>query len=849
MAVLERRRASKWHKQVTSTVREISPSEALSDGNVTLFPYAQVHAFTKEYLGKRKRSQIEKDKVLVDLINAHPRKEVAFASCADALSEFLVEELLNSIFHVDTVSLDGLEAYLQAFVAAAYSKERLFLPSDRTLAASVISVARDVVNQQITPVTAQRLFSAWRNGAPFDRFLLCRIKLLTRNVCQRVSADLAKRNGPAWWSHARDYEKAVSLLRTTNAELEDILHSTFPAWQSWANWTPDVSRLQVWASVASTNPFDSLRELEGPALKPGHHTDVAEWRTLIRRGELLPWLDSKGFKLGPGLITDDREEHLVDYVQRLLNTVISALKKGSAYSALLRLLIDKEGLDWQPLAVWEGAVSILHPEFINIISRFGTEQESDTALVRGLHALLVSEVQGIRTTLSSHIGKCVERAAERRRLRFLTCFASGQQWLRDAERLWVLRHAVLRSTWLHHSIDQRHVIAGRAQVSKASKLALPRLNELQNALQRSRLISRSNIEASVEVYVQNFVLFGAVTRDETTNMPQVLHTLFLCTEGEEIRSTGIMLASLIGFDLGGRTLCIRQLLGLSQGLVHDLHDCLLKLPSREHSDFVSLTRIVALVNRTSSATAGCWSNLLRWTMKEYAFHLRQLGFTSSGFKAYAEWIAHLHEIFVISLEGLSSTHTRLSALKIFEPAIEALEARSKPRFIISNLLIEADEFTLVYYKTILQCLLDHADSVRLELLSSIILVTEFEGWRAEALCRAVCGISELDDRGFSICQNLLDLWRRNQRLACLRLKIWLQMTHFDTATTQVLRDLAHILDLDVLEAIYLPATSVEEVKDYYSRRVAEMMEAAQRLVCKLMGGTVPLDLGLLVSSV
>ena len=223
MAVLERWRAAKWHKQVIATVREVSPSEVVSDGRFALFPYAEVHAYTKQYLGKRRRSQIETDKVLIDLINSHPRREIAFASCADALSEVVVEGTLNSIFNVDQTSLEGLEAYLQAFIAAAYSKERLFLESvsllyispfrrhctncdgdcktikgrilriwqDRTFATSMIFVARDAVNQQVTPMTAKTLFTAWGNTAPFDRFLLSRVKLLTRNVCQQIANQLS----------------------------------------------------------------------------------------------------------------------------------------------------------------------------------------------------------------------------------------------------------------------------------------------------------------------------------------------------------------------------------------------------------------------------------------------------------------------------------------------------------------------------------------------------------------------------------------------------------------------------------------------------------------------------------
>ena len=151
----ERRRALKWHADVTAVAGDLRPAPtASSSGQFHLFPYAQLHAVTKEYLGKRTRSPSEQDKVLLELISKHPCKEVAFAACVDKLSLGTVEELLNSSFDVEINSLSGLNSYLHAFVAAAHIQELGFSGLDQELARTLVVVAKDVVNHEIQPATA-----------------------------------------------------------------------------------------------------------------------------------------------------------------------------------------------------------------------------------------------------------------------------------------------------------------------------------------------------------------------------------------------------------------------------------------------------------------------------------------------------------------------------------------------------------------------------------------------------------------------------------------------------------------------------------------------------------------------
>ena len=148
---------------------------------------------------------------------------------------------------------------------------------------------------------------------------------------------------------------------------------------------------------------------------------------------------------------------------------------------------------------------------------------------------------------------------------------------------------------------------------------------------------------------------------------------------------------------------------------------------------------------------------------------------------------------------------------------------------MSSFIIEADDFTLECYRHIMQCLLHHTHSTRIDLLYSIIITASFNPQSAEALCGIICGVSALNDNGFLVCQDFFDLHHRNEHLAFSRLNIWLRMSCFDAATKQVLADLARILNIRSSDGNDLPLHCVEAARGYYQGKVTKMVETAQRL--------------------
>lgn len=357
MAFISKRRAiksaNKWHENVNKTVGLVRPAPTVCSERIHVFPYAQLQAITKEYLGKKTRSQSEQDGLLIELINDHPCKEVAFAACAAHLSAFEAQRALYNYFRVNPNTLEGLEHYLQAFVAAAYCKPELGLSGDRTFAEALVPTVQQVVDGEITPWVAKALAVVWDTGMPSNGQLLERARSLTRKVFQRVESDLKSfKTQLSLGIGSRDlFEKALGYrdVLSTAVHLDDSITSCISCMRGWLSWMPS-ERLKSWSGLASGSVFGCLLELEGPDLRLDACNDATEWQSLIQRRQLLPFIESKGFKCGPGLLIGDSTELLNSFINMFLDCVLQSLKMKSSH--ILQFFITWHDLDEHTLRIW-----------------------------------------------------------------------------------------------------------------------------------------------------------------------------------------------------------------------------------------------------------------------------------------------------------------------------------------------------------------------------------------------------------------------------------------------------------------------------------------------------------------
>ena len=225
----------KWHEKVAAITGKALPSPTTSyDDRLHLFPYAQLSIVTKDYLGRKKRSEAEQDVLLIDLIQHHRCREVAYAACLEHLSLETAQKLLETSFHVDTSTSHGLERYLQAFVAAA---EILGLVRDRPFAQALIFAVHAVSNNGVHPLGAQYLLTAWAVGSPVNAVLLVRAKAFTQSVFRQVESELAKFKASFELGSINRYtiDRAVkySQALATHTEQLEAVDSSINYWRAW----------------------------------------------------------------------------------------------------------------------------------------------------------------------------------------------------------------------------------------------------------------------------------------------------------------------------------------------------------------------------------------------------------------------------------------------------------------------------------------------------------------------------------------------------------------------------------------------------------------------------------------
>ena len=822
------RSASNWHENVTGLVGHARPATSPLPGeDFRLFPYAQLQVFTKGYLGKKKRTEGEQDELLLDLIQKHDCKEVAFAACATHLSIGAVQHTLETAFAVDHHTFDGLESYLHAFVAAAQCQPSLDLIQDRNFAVSLAAVVRAVSSHGVTPRAVEDLITAWSLGHPVDRLLLVRARASTNTVFHHVETDLTAfktqlRLGTVNWSLC-DRVLGYSAVLSTAHELDDSATACISCRQGWISWRPNVDRLRSWCDVTKGTVLGCFAELEGPDLNMDGQNDGSVWQALVRRGQLVTWLQSEGFTLGAGLIPGDSEQLLISFFNFFMDCVISSLKRGRPM--FLQYLIHENGLDTHTLRSWLAAESLLQPRFIALLlpQSQADSDHLDEIVIQGLSALANDFSHVVRRPLGKKIVACVCHALTELQVTFQHVVKAGEDWAPSAGRLWTLRSSIAASGWLHSMLDPYTV---SMCTSQAPQHSLSTLLALRKALNGNGSGTGPTLQNSFEVYAKSFVLQSTAT-DETTTISHALHSAWLYVQRQSFRDVAIRIALLDALDVAHRLNCIKKLQGASDYTVHGLLNSLVGLSQGDVLEFGNLAIVISTLEASSRGTDHCWRALFICVAKAADARINRSEFTSSGYSIYCQLVETTHSIAAGDLDLVESTHSWLQKLRFAEPLFTLLEAEDGSHRPIHHILIEQRPAIQKQYLSMLLCRLQQTDKDKIKLMQALILA--LRETNSVQVSQAVLAISKVDAKGFSQCKELLILCHEDKNVASARLAVWLRMPGLNDATRTALTSLGQILNLGLDDELKPPANTIEAARKDYAKRVAALVARAQQL--------------------
>lgn len=573
------------------------------------------------------------------------------------------------------------------------------------------------------------------------------------------------------------------------------------------------------------NGFQCLVELEGPDFNVDGNSRRTMCSALIQGGQLLQWLESKGFALGLGIITGDSAELLTSFIHLFMDCALDSLQKGR--HGLLQYLINKNQLDSHILRAWQTADTLLDPAFVGPLlpqsEPYEHSANTDNILINGLKALATDVIGTVRASLCKEIATYVGATVEHLLSVVRHSSAIDEDWIETAERLWTLREYIAASGWLQPALHQELLATCKSQTPLHS---LTMLHGLETAINEITSGSKTTLRSCFDIYVQSFLSTGICVENETTAIPYVLHRIWVHFQRQSVRDLAVRIAFSEAFDVTHRVTCIKKLPGVSEEEIQGLRNCLFGLSQNSVLEIVNIA-IVIDVLQASPCRDPCWRALLIHTAKSADVRIDRGEFTALGYSAYRQCVEVLHKIVGDEMVLVQSTHKWLEELRSVESVFTTLEADGDSYSAIHCILVEKQPEIRTRYSKMLQCFMKQSDSARKLLMQELIVA--LRDTNSASVSQAVLAISKVDAKGFAQCEHLLMVCRKDKNLAAARLAVWLKMDGLNDATEAALSSLGKVLNLGLDNDSNPPPESFEAAKNDYARRVAELVVRAQQL--------------------
>ena len=376
--------------------------------------------------------------------------------------------------------------------------------------------------------------------------------------------------------------------------------------------------------------------------------------------------------------------------------------------------------------------------------------------------------------------------------------------------------------WLHATLDP---ILVSSCISQAPQHNLNTLHMLQRAINESNHGKQTTLQSCFDIYVQSFLLAGICADDDTTTLSYALHRTWMHVQRASVRDLAVEIASLENLDVEYRLGCIKRLPTASEVNIDVLRESLVSLSRDDIRAIMDFTVVIDEL-QTQAKEDPCWRRLFIHIIKGSHFRVDCENFVAVGTLIYRQFLKALHELVGDDLELVQSTHKWLQELQCVDPVLTTLEADDDSLPAIHCILTAQLPEVRTRYLTMLQCL-QQVESARKVLLHELVLTSRTTN--SAVVCRAVTDISKISDEGFTQCEDLLMIYRKDRNVCSVRLAIWLRLPGRSDATKAALSSLGSVLNLGLDYLSSQPNAYFDAPKKDYAKRVAELVARAQRL--------------------
>jgi RNA polymerase-binding transcription factor DksA len=245
----------------------------------------------------------------------------------------------------------------------------------------------------------------------------------------------------------------------------------------------------------------------------------------------------------------------------------------------------------------------------------------------------------------------------------------------------------------------------------------------------------------------------------------------------------------------------------------------------EHGDVLEVMNFTIVVGTLDRDP--CWQALFLSAVNNASVRIDRNEFTTLGYSGYRQFVEAIHDLVGGDLELVQSTNSWLQELRSVETILTSLEIDGDSYPAIHCILVEQQPDIRRRYLKMLQCYMKDTDKAKKTLLQELILA--LRNTNSAHVSQAVMAISKVDAKGFSQCEDLMMICRKDSNVASARLAVWLKKSDLNDATEAALSSLGKVLNLGLDNDLDPPRASLEPARKDYARRVAELVARAQQL--------------------
>jgi hypothetical protein len=332
--------SEEWHNSIDEIAGILHPSDAK-------FPYLAIRQATDTYL-KKKGKITQEDAVtrLSILIDGHEAKDIAVAATAHIITATTLRTNLRAELNVAYGSYWGLEMWMQCLVAANHGNPASVTDLEAFWARKLLPFATHGAKAAGTYLEGViRLLREHRipnlNAVPEFAVLVHRA---LSDVAVRLEGLRLKCN----WAAAYAETAWIKELRISSAGAiprsllpEHILNASFPVWQIWASWRPNIDRIERLDALDKDMLalLPDMLALEGPDFVTGKYTSLKEG-LISRYASKEEIVKFQGLLFEVPDCTRDSLRVVLERLEKALNFVCTEVTSAGSPTGLFRFFTE-----------------------------------------------------------------------------------------------------------------------------------------------------------------------------------------------------------------------------------------------------------------------------------------------------------------------------------------------------------------------------------------------------------------------------------------------------------------------------------------------------------------------------